>query len=72
MAGTTFAMSWCVSQRRCAVAEHDLSKTITQIIKTRAKVPALCAKAVHWNHFGGSGEPQLGAWIVCANCFGAF
>jgi hypothetical protein len=41
MTGTTFAMSWCVSLRRCAVAGHDFSKTLTQTIKTREIVPVI-------------------------------
>jgi hypothetical protein len=47
MTGTTFAMSWCISPRRCAVAGHDFRKTLIQTIKTRVRVSALCAKAVH-------------------------
>ena len=41
----TFAMSWCATQRYRAVSEHDWGETLSQITKTRAKVPALCAKA---------------------------
>ena len=72
MTGTTFAMPWCVSPRVCAVAGHDLSKTITQIIETRAKVVTLCAKAVHCNQYVDRTWPQLGARNDRANCFGAF
>lgn len=32
-------------QRYRAVSEHDWGETLSQITKTRAKVPALCAKA---------------------------
>jgi hypothetical protein len=41
MTGTTFATSWCVCLRRCAVAGHDFRKTLIQTIKTRANVPVL-------------------------------
>ncbi|URM30479.1 hypothetical protein LLY42_13495 [Pseudomonas frederiksbergensis] len=61
MTGTTFAVSWCVSLRHCAVAGHDFSKTLTQIIKTRAEAAVLCAKPVHPDQRCGLGELQLGA-----------
>ncbi|WP_433769654.1 hypothetical protein [Pseudomonas putida] len=37
MTGTTFAVSWCVSLRRCADAGHDLRKTLIAAIKNRTK-----------------------------------
>ncbi|MCO8313505.1 hypothetical protein [Pseudomonas mandelii] len=72
MTGTTFAMSWCVSLRHCAVGGHDFRKTLTQIIKTRAKASFLCAKAVHPDQRFSLDELQLGAPAIYANCFGAF
>jgi hypothetical protein len=72
MTGTTFAMSWCVSLRRCAVAGHDFRKTLTQIIKTRAKASLSCAKAVHPDQRISPDRLQLGAPAICVNCFGAF
>jgi len=72
MTGTTFATSWCVSRRYCAVAGHDFRKPLTQTIKTRAKATALCAKAVHPVQRNGLDELQLGASAIFANCFGAF
>jgi hypothetical protein len=79
MAGTTFAVWWCAGLRHCAVAGHDFSKTLTQIIKTRAIVPVVIGldesrapKRFNGSDMFGFDRSQLGAWIARANCFGAF
>jgi hypothetical protein len=78
MTGTTFAVSWCASLRGCAVAGHDLRKTLTQTSETRAIVRYRSVLTNPVRQSGSSGviarfeKSLLGAWIARVNCFGAF